>query len=518
MSGDLLTQMKNNQDSSSLAEEPHHSRKWIIIEDSAPKAEWFIGFILHLFPNDKIHWFYLEANLFNEPEYVMDPDGGGTWKYYSRELPLDAGQVRKVEGHLHFYWCKTEKEFIHMFDRVNDHNGIVLLDIDLPILGGKESINEGILGDKIREFFACDTLDRDCESMVCVTSSAVHHAKVRRQICRDDDWVYQRIYTEGAGDWEFTGNTRARDCRDVVERSHNFWNRLYSKTAALAVFLSKMAEYDQTSFHNWDNSSEANLILFQSKGTWDNHLNMPVQIKFLSDFLDIGCEEFIFIFNLRDSKGHYWNNCAICECLKVMGTSDADNFSLLGIAFLTWAAYRRRFGKEGKGNQLFINAIKSVQEMEYQHHLPISRNNLIGPPQKTDTLHKTITAYFEMLPHLFCSKSQDEPGADLLREVDLDRTGFAVRFEKIFPERLFNSISREYKRKCLNFKDEGDLAEIKGGGDTARAILKFFPLNQFCDKLIMNKIPFLGNFFSLKIYAAGDYPENGIILKFGNAT
>jgi len=484
-------------------------RKWIIIEDDPNRAKYLIAFILSLFKEDQIYWLYTN-NRDKVPSFVSE-DG----LFRPPPFRLNGEKEEEVCGKIDFRWCDNRAAFFEHFNEINDYNGIVLLDVNMPAFGSKDTLDEE-LGKALKGFLCGDQLEPS-KSMITIASSQASYTRVIKQLSPYE----KKVEKGGAGEWSFETSTFHKDCKSVVELSDRKWQELYSNPDfTLQDFLSKMAELDQHDCHNWRDEIPAELIRYKKKGRWDQDWDMPVQLAYLIKFLGFtDAEKFVKELELKKPSGHFLDGSVVCECLKVMGTKTKPpsvfpgslgtlSFSLLGATFVCWAAYRQCFRLEDApaGDQLFKQAIKSLKSTPHKKN--IARYKLISPPQQHDTLQKTITALYEMMMTMYKSTLESSSGEDLLKDVSLNEKGLAIRIN-INPSNLFKKLSLRYKNKIMKAKEEG-------GGDTCAKILQYFDLCNYCDNFGSSEQPFLGAFNSLKLYRAGDYDSNGIIVKIGN--
>ncbi len=479
-------------------------KKWILIEDSAEKAKYLIGNVLRLHPEDELIWLYAENESPLKPTFITRLEKGG-FATYKSEIKLPGGQCQLVTGTFRFHWCRKRKEFFNAFNAINDHQGIILLDVELATLGKKHYLDEEL---KAKVQYFLEGGKGKPKSLITIISSVAAHGKTRDDIAPDDD----RVLAIGGGRWSFSTRSNPKDCEQVVMVSQENWDRLYG-TPDLSIdeFLKKMSEFDQHECHNWRDEIPSELIKYRSRNRWNDHWNMPVQLGYLIQLLKYNPEHFINEFNLKKEDGYYRDGCDICECLKVMGTKaksgdprskGTESFSLLGILFICWAAYRHVFVNKDRKDQLFIDAIKSCDSKN------IARNSKITPPQTNATLKKTIIALYDMMSVLYKSTLEHEKGKDLLKRIKLDKDGLQIILG-INPENLFKGIKDTYESTIFRY-------EVEGGGTSSGKILTFHQYANYCDHLQMDKKPFIGSYYGFKVMAAGNRVENGIIIMFGN--
>ena len=484
-------------------------RKWIIIEDDPNRAKYLIAFILRMFKEDRIYWLYTNKkdkvpSFISEDRFFCPPP-----------FRLNGVDDEEVCGEIDFRWCDTPDAFFKHFKEINDYSGIILLDVNMPAFGSKDTLDED-LSDALRGFLYRDQL-QPSNAMVTIVSSAASYTRVIKQLSPHE----KKVEKGGAGEWSFESSTFHKDCKSVIELSDRKWQELYGKPDfTLQDFLCKMAELDQHDCHNWRDEIPAELIRYKKKGRWDKDWDMPIQLAYLIKLLNFtDADQFVEELELKKPSGHFLDGSVVCECLKVMGTKAKPpavfagslgtlSFSLLGATFVCWAAYRQCFKLEDQpsGDQLFMQAIKSLKSNPDKKN--IARYKLISPPQQHDTLQRTITALYEMMMTMYTSTLESSSGEDLLKDVSLNKTGLAIRIN-ISPKNLFAKLSVRYKNKIM---DSGE----KGDGDTCTKILQYFDLCNYCDNFGSSEQPFLGAFNSLKLYRAGDYDSNGIIVKIGN--
>ena len=466
-------------------------RNWIILEDTPSKAEFLIAYILYLYPEDSIHWLFAEDKGFNKPTYLNSRKGKNTLKQFAMPFS-ETNQIGTIKGDVNFYWCKNKQEVETTFNQVGlVGDNILLLDVDLNSLGG---VDLSFLSKISKKFL----YRSNQKSIITIMSRVVNFGMIKGEISAQED---KRILALG-GRWVFNFSTLKEDCMDVIQESGKHWIKLFQKNEfTLDDFLDKMSKFSQHECHNWQ--EEIKLEYYIQKKRWDEKENMPIQLSYLIQLLDYDHKEFVKEFDLKNDKGYFKDGSPICNCLKVMGTDDADSysFSLLGATFICWTAYRQLF-KNGAGNQFFIQAIKNVSDDK------IARRKFITLPQSLKTLQSTIKSLLKMMEAVYYSTVGGTIDFDNLKGVELNETGLSIRLN-INPEKLQKSIADEYHKRC-------NYGKTIGGGTTAQKIVDYYIKSNFCDNLMMNKKSFLGNSYNLNIYARGDLNENGTIFKFGN--
>ncbi|GJM31024.1 MAG: hypothetical protein DHS20C18_00250 [Saprospiraceae bacterium] len=480
-------------------------KKWILIEDSAEKAKYILANVLRLHPIDELIWLYPENENPLPPTYIKEIDGKGA-ACFEGEIKLPNLEQKVITGKLRFHWCRTRQEFFDAFNAINDHNGIILLDVQLTTLGKKHYLDEQLAG-KIQYFL--EGGPKDAQSLITIISGIAAHGRTRDDIAPEDE----RVLTIGGGRWSFSSRSNPKDSVEAIEESQENWDNLYGNpTLSISDFLEKMAEFDQHECHNWRDEIPSELIKYKSRGRWNDNWKMPKQLGYLIQLLKYDPDKFVKEFNLKTKKGFFRDGCDICECMKVMGTKakaddpeskGTESFSLLGTLFVCWAAYRNVFvNKASRQDALFIEAIKSCNSKN------IARNSKITPPQTNETLKKTIIALYDMMSVLYKSTIKKGKGKDLLKRIKLDKGGLNITLE-IDPQGLFDGIKSAYEKRIFQF-------EVEGGGTSSNKILNFYQQTNFCDELQMDKKPFLGSYYGFKVMAAGKNPQNGINITFGN--
>ncbi|MCG8328807.1 MAG: hypothetical protein MI974_14040 [Chitinophagales bacterium] len=478
------------------------TKKWIIIEDRAYKAKEIIFQLLKKGKKDQIIWLF-PNNKDTMPNFLREEDATQHLYQFYKEYETIDNNWEEIDGEIHFFWCHNEEDFITYFDRVNDHNGILLLDIQLPTLGNLQEL-DGILLEKVQHFLL-DGPPGKSQGLICIISSVVSHGAAKGRISMGDERIIS------SGEWSFSAASLEKDCQQVIEECERVWLKLYDRPLyTLDQFLKKMSKLDQYQCHNWANDNPISLIKYKKNRLWNDTWDMPIQLGYLIKFLHYDHKEFVKEFDLRDKK--YFNGgSAIAECLKIMGTNDerTDSISLLAATFFCWAAYRHSFpAQERKGDVLFIGAIKNCLT-----NVSIARYKLITPPQKLPTLKKTIQALYEMMTMLYKSTILKEHRADLLKDVKLNEKGLQIQI-KINPEALFSKLSPHYS--CILLSKEGP---HKGkGGDTSQKVFTFWSYSNYCDKFVQSKLPILGSQYPFSILSAGDYTNNGLLIQFGYDT
>lgn len=500
----LLTNSKQNFDKDS--DMASNKRKWLLIEDNREKAECLMANIAHYFPREDIYWFYTEKETYIYPRFLYEPKEAGLVCFRTVYKKVD-GKPKNIRKKINFYWCKNRTTFFDFFDQINDHNGIILLDVSMPVFDNKPFLTDD-LNKKIKDFLFGED-PRLCRPLITIISGVANNLPVKIGIGSEDE---KRILTSDAA---FIPGTLTKDCEKTINSSHQLWQILYENSQInLEEFLDKMAQMDQHECHNWKNEVPSELVKYKQRNRWNEDWDMPIQLGYLIQLLNYDPVEFVDKFKLKNEAGYFQDGCNICECLKVMGTQAKPgksnskgtlSFSLLGTLFICWAAYRQTIAQEDrKHDDLFIEAILACPGK------PAARYALISPPQTSFSLRKTITALYNMMLLLYKSSLPNDYGKDLLKEVLFDETGLSIRLN-INPEKLFEKMKLEYERRYLG-------GQHNGGGLSTTKILDFYAVSNYCDFLQRNRIPFLGTYYGLKILPAGIYNENGIILKFGHET
>ncbi|MEM9820584.1 MAG: hypothetical protein AAF985_05910 [Bacteroidota bacterium] len=402
-------------------------------------------------------------------------------------------QYKTVEGNAYYYWCNDEQQFNHHFKRIVDFpKCILLLDVQLSALHDRQGFFTTL------KFRAKEFLKQSHQrSMITITTSQMAFGTVKGEINRNDD----RILAIG-GVWEFVGSTMNKDCQSVVEESALHWQKLYGTPQfTLEDFFDEMAKFNQHACHNWQNETVGNLQKYKEKGRWDSNWEMPIQLAYLIRLLDYDPKVFVELFELKNDRGYFKNECAICECLKVMGTNDPNttSYSVMGVLFICWAAYRGAFPK-GEHNEAFIQAIKSCSA-------DAARHGTISPPQTVKTQKATAIALYEMIRVLCVSSKKLAQERDLIKSVQICECSLKIRIS-INARSLHQSIQKEYKKRIGQ--------SSIGGGTSAKKIVNYFELSNICDRLVWNKYSILGTACKgFSIQTAGEKETNGIILKFG---
>ncbi len=483
-------QPKENKNMNSIK----NTRRWVLVEDYPAKAEYLISYIMQTHPSDEIYWIFPDSTTYNRPSYVKSLEKKDSLKPFKMPLILEKGKIEVVEGKVHFFWCKNREDFSELYeDIVRDDNSILLLDVELKGLG-KTGPDTDFVAPKAKRMLGSQ--GRKC--LVTIMSRVANFMEVKSRIDPEDD----RILALG-GRWQFIYSSLPKDCREVVQESHKLWQKLFEKNEFnLDVFLEEMAKLSQHECHNWQNELSKNRQYYIETGRWHEEWDMPIQLSYLIKLLNYKPDQFIEDLDLKKNNGYFQEGSPTCHALKLMGTKDKDthSFSILGAAFIAWAAYRDLF-PNGDGNALFLNAIRQASER-------MARHQFITPPQQLPTLQRTIRQLFQLLRTVFISTEADPKQLDNLMEVELEDSGLSFCLN-INPESLHQALTQEYRKRLLNAKEIG-------GGTSSKKIIDYLAQSNYCDRLLMDQKPLIGATYGLKIFAAGEENINGTILKFGN--
>ncbi len=470
-------------------------RRWILVEDYPAKAEYLISYILQQHPQDDIYWILPDNTNYNHPTYVKELQSDSELKPFKMPLILEDNKIEVVEGTIHFFACQTEAEFTQVFQPFLRLDGnILLLDIELKNFG-KPGPNTAFLAPQAKRLLG----GQGQKNLVTIMSGVANFAEVKRRI---DDTEEDRIVALG-GRWQFVYSSLPKDCWAVVNESHRRWQKVFNRNQfSLSDFLEKMAEMNQHQCHNWQNESASKQQYYISTERWHEEWNMPIQLSYLNQLLGYDPEQFVADLDLKKSNGYFREGSPTCNALKVMGTKDKDthSFSLLGTAFIAWAAYRNLF-PEGAAHDHFLKAIRKATERNARHQF-------ITPPQTLPTLQKTIHQLYELFGTLFITTEEAAEQLDNVRDVELDAKGLSFHLN-INPEKLHRAMTQEYRKRLLGNKEIG-------GGTSSKKIVSYLAQSNYCDRLLMDKKPLVGATYGLLLFAAGEDNAHGTILKFGN--
>jgi len=469
-------------------------RHWIIIEDYPSKAEYLIAHILNEFPDDIIHLLHSEKDMFNIPIFLKVKERGNPKSFNLRIKENIGSRSKVIAGAAYYYDCHNHELFLEAINKMMlFEKAIMLLDVELTALGGKQGF-DSLVRFKAREFLK----DQDKKATITITTNQASVQAVKADIIYEEKRINENA-------WLFRGSTMNENCKSAVIESNKHWQRLHGNPVfSIQEFFEEMSKFKQHDCHNWQDEIPNKIDHYVEKGRWNTEWNMPIQLSYLIQFLKYDPEDFIKEFGLKNENDFFKDGHAICECLKVLGTTDGNTlgFSILGALLISWAAYREVF-LEGSNNQAFIAAIKSCHEKD-------ARNAMVTPPQSTTTQKETAVALYEMIKVLCISTEKRIAGTDNIKSVKLTTKALEIRFG-INPENLQKTMDRELKKRYSH--------SSIGGGSSSKKIVDYFVASNKCDRLIMNKFSFLGNAHKgFSLLTAGYHPSNGIILKIGYET
>jgi len=461
---------KSNTKNAPMENTSKHSepRHWIIIEDYPSKAEYLIAHILNEFPDDVIHLLHSEKDTFNVPIFLKVKESGNPKKFNLRIKENLGRRSKVIQGAAYFYDCHNQELFLEAIDKMMLlDKAIMLLDVELTALGGKQGF-DSLVRFKAKEFLE----DKNKKATITITTNQASVQAVKADIIHEDKRINE-------SSWLFRGSTMNENCKSAVIESDKHWQKIHGTPFYnIKEFFNEMSRFKQHDCHNWQD-----------------------ELSYLIQFLKYDPDDFIKEFGLKNENGFFKDGHSICECLKVLGTTDANTlgFSILGALIISWAAYREVF-PEGTYNQAFIAAIKSCHEKD-------ARNAMVVPPQSIRTQKKTAVALYEMIKVLSISTEKINAGKDNIKSVKLTPKALEIRFG-INPENLQKAIDKELKKR---YSDSSI-----GGGTSSKKVVDYFVASNKCDRLIMNKFSFLGNAHKgFSLLTAGYHPSNGIILKIG---
>jgi len=251
---------------------------------------------------------------------------------------------------------------------------------------------------------------------------------------------------------------------------------------------------------------------------WESQ-SAPIQFTNLSRLLGYTTDKLAEILNI--SYGSREN--IIGQTLIKMGCSDSTSFSIIATAFIAWAAYREVF-PEGKGNQKFADAIKSVHDSELTNSWELSRNSSVIVGQNSENIAKAVKSLHQVFVSTKGHTSQsiykaDRPnnnyfnykeGDDLLYDVELDSKNGLRIYLKMNPDKLAETL------KNLANSFIGNQHNVGSEHTTCWNILRFWIHSSVGEVVSSNTsslVPFFVPTHPLRISAWGD-DKRGTLLSF----